>query len=468
MKILNDSTATNEFETSEPRRARGLFQVWENLSPEKRQEFSRLYNSGTLILGRVASSGLGYLTWLITARLFEAREVGIASGVVSAMMLCVQLALFGIGAAVIKAYPLHLESPAKMFNTALNLVAAGSLATAAIFLVFARTFFTELNVVSAVPLYALLFLAISFFGAVNVLMDHVSIAIKRGDQVLVRNVVFGVITIAGVAALPLLADTTTSMAIVSAWAAAGFFACALGTIQIYRSVPGYRYQLAVSGETGKQLVSIGLPNYLLTLAERAPNWVLPIIITEMLSPVENARWYAVWMMAWVVFLVPISIGQNLFAEISHSPESLPRSLRISLRNSLIGGTVAAALVIGLAPYLLLLLGREYATAGTTPLRILSLAILPITIIQMYYSICRGTQRLTEATITGIASGTVGVVAATWAGITYGLTGMAVAWLASQSIAAIWAGIRISKLVRISNTVGKADEKPDSGSMDEPD
>ncbi|MRS04006.1 lipopolysaccharide biosynthesis protein, partial [bacterium] len=419
---------------------------------------SRLYNSGTLILGRVASSGLGYLTWLITARLFEAREVGIASGVVSAMMLCVQLALFGIGAAVIKAYPLHLESPSKMINTAMNLVALASLATAAIFLVFAKTFFTELNVVSAVPLYALLFLAISFFGAVNVLMDHVSIAIKRGDQVLGRNVLFGIITIAGVAALPLLAETTTSIAIVSAWAAAGFFACALGAYQIYRSVPAYRYQATVNGQTGKQLIGIGLPNYLLTLAERAPNWILPIIITELLSPVQNARWYAVWMMAWVVFLVPISIGQNLFAEISHEPAAFRNPLKKSLRNSLIGGSFAAAVVIGLAPYLLLLLGKEYSAAGTAPLRILALAILPITVIQMYYAVCRGTQRLTEATITGVISGMAGVAAATFAGIQNGLTGMAVAWLVTQSVAAIWAGIRISKLVRASNPSGYENEK----------
>lgn len=447
MKILSDSTASQEFKPKEPRRIRGLFQVWGNLSPERQQGLSRLYNAGTLILGRIAQSGLGYLAWLITARLFEAREVGIASGVVSAMMLCVQLALFGIGAAVIKIYPLHLNSPSKMINTALNLVALASLGTAAIFLVFARTYFSELNVVSAIPLYALLFIAINFFGAVLVLMDHVSIAIKRGDQVLTRNILHGVITIAGVAALPLLAGTTSSIAIVSAWAASGLLTCVFGAIQLKKSIPEYRYQASVNTGTGKQLIGIGLPNYLLTLAERAPNWILPIIITELLSPVDNARWYAVWMMAWVIFIVPISIGQTLFAEISHHPENFRRPLRVSLRNSLIGGSAAAVLVIALAPYLLWLLGKDYAAAGTTPLRILAVAILPITIIQMYYSICRGTQRLAEATITGVIAGILGVTAATYAGVNNGLTGMAVAWLVTQSAAAVWAGIRIWLLMR---------------------
>ncbi|MHB1120322.1 MAG: hypothetical protein ACYC11_09710, partial [Bellilinea sp.] len=104
-----------------------LKSFWRNLGTDRRKELFRLYNSGTLILGRAASSGLGYLTWLITARLYNAGEVGMASGVVSAMMLCVQVALFGIGAAVIKVYPEHISSPRKLVNTAINMVAISSL-----------------------------------------------------------------------------------------------------------------------------------------------------------------------------------------------------------------------------------------------------------------------------------------------------------------------------------------------------
>ncbi|MHB0989052.1 MAG: lipopolysaccharide biosynthesis protein, partial [Bellilinea sp.] len=196
-----------------------------------------------------------------------------------------------------------------------------------------------------------------------------------------------------------------------------------------------------------------------------PNWILPIIITEMLSPVENARWYAVWMMAWVVFLVPISVGQILFAEISHHPADFQRPLRLSIRNALVGGSVAASLVIVLAPFMLGLLGKEYAAAGTTPLRILALAILPITVIQMYYAVCRGTQRLREATITGLVCGAAGIAAATLAGIQYGLTGMAVAWLTTQSIAAIWAGFRIAALMRHSDqTSARTENQPDPSSQ----
>lgn len=444
---MDETFTPSEVTIKIPTKTNRWRRYWASLNPNLQKEFLRLYNSGSLILGRLASSGLGYLTWLITARLFDAGEVGIASGVVSAMMLCVQISLFGIGAAVIKVYPEHLNLPSKLVNTAINLVAISSLITAGLFLIFAKSFFSELNIVSTIPMYAGLFLGINFFGAVNVLMDHVSIAIKRGDQVLTRNVLFGLITIIGVIALPLGAKFTTSIAIVIAWAAAGLLTCLLGAVQIYRSVPGFRAKTAISTTTGRQLIGIGLPNYLLTLAERAPNWVLPIIITEMLSPVENARWYAVWMMAWAVFLVPISIGQNLFAEISENPRDFRQSFRVSLRNAFVIGIAAALLVILLADLFLSLLGKEYAAAGVIPLRILVTAIVPVTIIQLYYAVCRGTLRLREATLTGLLSGTAGIVIATYAGLNFGLSGMALAWLATQSVAAVWAGLRLSTILR---------------------
>ena len=62
-------------------------------------ELRRLWNSLSLILGRVSSSGLGFITTMLTARLYAPAEVGISSGIVSAMMLCVQIALLGVGAA---------------------------------------------------------------------------------------------------------------------------------------------------------------------------------------------------------------------------------------------------------------------------------------------------------------------------------------------------------------------------------
>jgi O-antigen/teichoic acid export membrane protein len=144
----------------------------------------------------------------------------------------------------------------------------------------------------------------------------------------------------------------------------------------------------------------------------------------------------------VIYIIPISVGQNLFADVSHQPETYRQSLRSSITTSLILGTIAAASTILLAHTLLFLLGASYSIAGTIPLRILSLGVYPAIFIQAYYGVCRGKNVLTEAILTGAVAGLTGVVAASLAGLRFGIVGMAVAWLSTQCVVGIWALIRL--------------------------
>ncbi len=407
----------------------------------------KLWNSLALILGRFSSSGLGFITWIITARLYATTEVGIASGVVSAMMLCVQLALLGLNSSFVALYPKHREQPSSLLNTTLNIVSLAAILAAVLFLVLSSVMFHELSIVGKDLIYILLFLGMTLFGTVNTFMDHVSIAIRRGDQVLVRNVLFGVITIVFVAVFPLVAHGSTSRWIIFAWMLAGLVACTIGAVQIFRSIPAYRYRLEISASIRSGLAGVSIQNYLLTLAERAPNWILPIIVTEMLSPTDNAHWYTLWMMAWVLYIIPISIGQNLFADVAHQPGSYRQALRYSITTSLLLGTTGALGTILLAHVLLSLLGAGYAAAGTLPLRVLALGVYPAIFIQAYYGICRGKNMLKEAILTGSAAGLTGILAAALVGQRFGLPGMSVAWLATQCLVGGWALIRLVTLSR---------------------
>lgn len=429
---------------------RYIQQIWQlglELLRGEKKELPRFANSVALILGRFASSGLGFLTWMIIARLYVPSEMGIASGLVSAMMLLVQLSMLGIGAAFIARLPHHPHRSARLLDTSLNIVSALALISAGGFILLSSWFFHELRIVADQPGYAFLFLGMVLFGTLYTLMDHFSIAIRRSDQVLSRNVLHGVVAILAAGAFPLLFQSSTSIFIIFSWTLAGLGSCALGLVQLWRSMSRYIFRLSIDRQMAKELVATGLPNYLLTMSERAPNWILPILVTEMLSPADNARWYTVWMMAWVVFQIPISIGQNLFADVARHPDKLKSSIRYSHRTSLILGSLAAVGVLIFAPLMLSLLGKEYAAIGTLPLRIISLAVYPVVFIQAYYAVCRGVSRLFEATMTGLISGIVGVAAAITMGMAYGLPGMAIAWLITQSMAGLWAMWRTRYLVR---------------------
>jgi O-antigen/teichoic acid export membrane protein len=170
-------------------------------------------------------------------------------------------------------------------------------------------------------------------------------------------------------------------------------------------------------------------------------------VVELLSPAQNAAWYAAWMMAWVVFIIPIQIGMTSFAEIARAPEQTAKLVSDGIRTSLALGALAAITLAVLANPILSLLGEAYAAAAETPLRILLIGFLPLTFILAYFSVCRARRKLSEAIGLGAVDAAASILVPTAVAQTTGLIGMAVAWLAVQAVVAVVAIVRLRRLTR---------------------
>jgi O-antigen/teichoic acid export membrane protein len=407
-----------------------------------RPPLSQVRNGVALIAAKVITMGLGFVFWVLAARLYSPHDVGVAAGIVAAMMLCTQLALLGVGSAFITHFPGHKERPAGLLDTSLAFVTVLGVVWSAGFLLLAGGAFRQLDVAATDPVLALLFVAASVFGTVGILLDQIATALRRGEQALIRNVICALATVAMLAAAPVLGAVAGAKAIFLPWALAGLVATAVGVRQLRRAIPGYRPRAAADRRLAGELASAGLPNYALTLAERAPGLILPVLVAELLSPAANATWYAVWMMAWVVYIVPIQVGMTIFAEVAHEPGSFHASVRRGVLCSLAIGTFGA-LVLGAGGHLALsILGGPYAASGTGPLRVLLLAVLPLTFVQAHFSSCRARRALGEAIATGWVSAVASVTAATAFGVASGLMGMAVAWVAVQYATGAWSLYRL--------------------------
>ena len=400
-----------------------------------------LQSSLSLIGGRVITMGLGFFFWLLAARLFTPSDVGLAVGAISAVMLTTQLALLGLGSSVVAYFPRYERAPAALLNTALTLVVACSFVTGAVFLVAAGGVFDELDVVATEPLFAVSFIAMSVLGTAGLLFDQVSTAVRRGDQVLFRAVLFGIINLTLLGGLAA-AAIGSAAAIFSTWVGGSVVACVYALVQLRRSPARYAYRPGGDRSLARGLVGVGLPNHALTLAERAPGLVLPIVVTELISPAANAAWYMAWMMAFVLYIIPIQVGMTTFAEAAHEPDALRGLIRRGLRSSLALGVAGIFVVAATGPYVLRILGDAYAAQGSTPLRILVLAVIPMAFLQSYFVHCRSLGRFREATGTGVVVGAVSVAAAVLVAPSAGLEGIAIAWLAAQSLGAGWAAWRL--------------------------
>jgi O-antigen/teichoic acid export membrane protein len=397
----------------------------------------QVVNGLALIGAKVIPMGLGFAFWVLAARLFTPREVGLAAGVVSAMMLCSQLALLGVGSAFITHFPGLQRRPGALLDTSLTFVAGLGVVWGAVFLIFAVWAFRQLDVVAAHPLFALLFVIACVTGTLGILLDQVATALRRGDQALIRNVLCAVVSVAVLAGLALAGAPHRAETIFMPWTLAGLAAGVVGLAQLRRALRGYRPRAAVDRRLVRQLVRAGVPNYVLTLAERTPGLILPVIVAELLSPDANATWYAAWMMAWVVYIVPIQVGMTIFAEVAHDPVSFRRAVRQGVLCSLAVGAFGALVLGGGAQLALSILGSDYAREGVEPLRILLLGVLPLTFVQAHFSSCRARRELGEAIVTGWLNAVSSVAVAAVAGVTHGLVGMAIAWVAVQYATGLW-------------------------------
>lgn len=405
---------------------------------------SLLRNSVAFSAGTVVRMSLGFLTWVAAARLYPASQVGVAAAAISVMMLCIEAGLLGVDMATVALFPEHRRRPGVLLDTAITLAALTGCVSSLVFLGIAATGLRALHVLTAHPLDGALFVALTVCGSAWWVMDQAAVAMARSPQVLVRAVAAGGVTLAGVVVLGA-TGWDTAAAILLSWVAAAVVACAIGAAQLRRATVGHLVRPRVSRRLWRRLVAVGLPNFALSAADNAPVFILPLVAAEAISRQAAAYWYAVWMMAFAAYTIPLSFGLHLFAEIAREPGQIAPLVRRQLRTGVSLAAAATVALIVIGPFVLALLGHAYASHGATPLRLAALAAVPMVVMKAYLFTCRGTGRLREGTLAAAATGLTAVGLAAVGASSWGLTGIAGAWLAVQSVAGLAAAVRMRVL-----------------------
>jgi O-antigen/teichoic acid export membrane protein len=191
------------------------------------------------------------------------------------------------------------------------------------------------------------------------------------------------------------------------------------------------------------LLRPALRNYPLVLADRAPAYLLPLIVAAALSPSAAATWYVVWMLASAVFFVPQSAGFSLqakLAELGSAYLLIGRALRISLLLTLAAGGI----LLAVGPSVLEFLGRQYAPQWVL-LPLLVPAVILSCVTQVYFAVCRVYGHFTEATAVAVLAAVVGLVPAAAVARSSALPGLAALWLLSYMSAAVVAAVRLRRM-----------------------
>lgn len=401
-------------------------------------------------LGLVSAKGvamlLGFAYWVIAANLFDERTVGLVGAAVAGVLLVGQLSVLGVESSLLIEYPRH-ASPQRLFDTAFSLVAVTSLVVSALLLGVMALIRGELAAIAADPWLLALFLIMGSFGGVMTVQDHVSMAIKRGDHAIPRNAMNGVVSIVPLLVIWVISGSGRggAAALFASWVLGSLAGVALGIIQMRHRPEPYRFTPSLDKPTAAGLLRRGLPNHWLTLSDRLPVFITPLLITELISPEANAYWYVVWMASWVTLVVARSMSSALLAEAAQDLGALRKHVTDALASMLGIGTVGAVTTVALAPWILGVMGENYQIEGTAPLRLLVLTFAPYAALMTYYGACRVLGRLKEAGLLGAAMGACllgGVVLSAPSG----LTTVAATWLGISSVFGIVAAYRLRLVV----------------------
>jgi O-antigen/teichoic acid export membrane protein len=414
---------------------------------------SLLRNSVLIMANTVVTSLLGYVYWLVAARLFDTATVGLASAVIGLMTITAIVANVGVAGALVQRLPGRARGAEWSTSLSAGIVGAGVAGTVgglAVIGVLALAG-SGLDVVHGSLAFAAVFVLGVCSWALSMVLDYTFIAERSSGHMLVRGTLMGVLKI------PLLAlaaaGGATALGLFGSWVGATVLAAAVGlAVQVPRMGKAFRFRLAVRRELRAMGRSVA-GNHLISIGNVLPVYLLPTLIVSRLDAADGAFFYMTWMLGGAFFMISSAIGSSLFAEGSNEPEALRARMRSAAKLVALLLTPAMLVMLIAGDRVLGVFGADYAAAGSTLLVLLTLSAVPDAITNLSVARLRVERRL------GFAGAlTIGMALTALAGSwlllpSLGIAGAGWAWLGAQSLGSV--AVAVDALARRARTVPTA-------------
>jgi O-antigen/teichoic acid export membrane protein len=432
---------------------RGLFQVLRD--PLRRNSLFLLSTHAVIAL-------VGFFFWRIADGRYGEEAVGVATSLVSAVLLLHTLARLGLDIGLIRFLPDETDKPG-MINTSFTIVGLLSAVLALVFVVGVGVWAPKLVFVRDNAWYAVLFIAFTVATSlVELMRQGVFVAYRKTQSSLAVEVVGGLRLPVVLAFL-----SVGAYGIFVAWGIGGVVALVAGIALVvlvqrsYRPVPAIR-----RGVVGKML-HFSLGNYAAETMRELPGFVLPIIVLGVFTAKLGdeagkpmaAYFYIAWTIASVVMMIAYATGSSLLAEGSLDPRKFGSSTVKAMRFMLLLLAAAVVVVFVAGGWVLAWFGEGYSEKALWLLRVLSVSGVPIAVNTIYVTQKRIERKMWPVIVV------YAFVACFTIGVGYALIdrtdllGIGIAWLVSNSLVALVVGFLMTRAwlqARGNTTQGSAD------------
>ncbi len=309
------------------------------------------------MISSVATAGFGFIFWILNARLFSTREVGIATAIISTAGFISEFSLLGLKNALIRYLPKSLIPNIKI-NTALNIVAVVSILLTSLFLIVSPYFSKDLAFLNRNLTYILLLLIFLVSFSINQIQEGIFVAYRSTEHILIKNILWGFLKIS----LPLILLSYGAMGIFISFSTGCLLSVIYGFIILkakYKFTPLFIIDKQILRTVGK----FSLGNYIGSFISNTPYFMLPLILISKLGAEEAAFYYIAMQIASILLIVPSAVNQSLFAEGSHDEAETKTHLIGSIKLTFALLIPLIVIILTLGKYVLLIFGKHYSDNG---------------------------------------------------------------------------------------------------------
>jgi O-antigen/teichoic acid export membrane protein len=384
-----------------------------------------LTNAGSLIASTGVASVLGLVYWLFATRVFSQRAVGYGSAAVSAMTLLGTIGMFGLGTLLIGELP-RRKARAGLVMAALLACGLGSLVLGLGFAYVAPHLSQNFSDMIGTPGRAAVFAFGVAATGVSLVFDQATIGLMRGGLQLWRNIAFAVIKMLILPVTAFILHSDFGAGITLSWVAGTVLSLVVLAVRL--RMAGTPVLSRPDWGVLRGLGKTAMAHNWLNLAMTMPYYLLPVLVTVIVSPSANAAFYLAATLSNFLFIVPAHLATVLFAVVAKDPQVVARKMRFALRLSFVIGLPGMAIMILGAHLALSLFGHGY-TEATVPLWLMTLGYPAAVPKGLYIAVCRASGKITRAATVLTICSSAELAAAVAGGVVGGLYGLSLALLA---------------------------------------
>lgn len=286
-----------------------------------------LFRNATFItFSSLINAALGFVFWITVGRLYSVEDVGQITALMASLDLVILLSKFGFDYYLIRFLPTN--DRIKVFESSLTITTLIAFLVGMLYLMVVNQISIQLAFIRS-PIWAIIFLVVVLAYMISIITGIAFIAIRRGDFYFYQTTIMSTRIILLFILAPL-GKMGIFISIGFAYMVASLFSLSL--LKRFNLSFGTSFSLKFI----KNSLNFSFYNYVASILYALPNFILPILVLNILGAQDSARYYLSFTMGSLLLVIPTALSASLFVEGSHGED---------LRKNVISSSLAIYLLL---------------------------------------------------------------------------------------------------------------------------